>query len=177
MQVFSLITSITSWPSAVPARPSCGTMLRPFRVVADAFPSFLPKQVNNIKDPFARNLAKRIHRLPVPVTSAFACLVSEFMDKFYTFELLHAILWILFLVSITVTSFNHYTTCLKQKTIIRLVYHCFGSWNNKGSAIESWCHGSHKSFMGIFLSSRTWFNFECEAMVTSKRNILILGNI
>ncbi|GAV57430.1 Abhydrolase_6 domain-containing protein [Cephalotus follicularis] len=31
----------------------------------DAFPSFLPKQVEKIKDPFARRLAKRIERLPV----------------------------------------------------------------------------------------------------------------
>ena len=34
---------------------------------ADAFPSFLPKEVHRIKDPFARNLAMRIHRLPVSV--------------------------------------------------------------------------------------------------------------
>ncbi|KAL2344630.1 hypothetical protein Fmac_005915 [Flemingia macrophylla] len=33
----------------------------------DAFPSFLPKEVHTIKDPFARNLAMRIQRLPVSV--------------------------------------------------------------------------------------------------------------
>ncbi|RYR64780.1 hypothetical protein Ahy_A03g010830 isoform D [Arachis hypogaea] len=33
----------------------------------NGFPSFLPKQVHTIKDPFARNLAMRIHRLPVSV--------------------------------------------------------------------------------------------------------------
>ncbi|KAJ1393933.1 Alpha/Beta hydrolase fold, partial [Sesbania bispinosa] len=41
-----------------------------FKVVAeagDAFPSFLPKDVHRIKDPFARSLAMRIQRLPVPV--------------------------------------------------------------------------------------------------------------
>ena len=32
-----------------------------------SFPSFLPKQVDNIKDTFARKLATRIDRLPVPV--------------------------------------------------------------------------------------------------------------
>ena len=32
-----------------------------------SFPSFLPKQVENIKDTFARKLATRIDRLPVPV--------------------------------------------------------------------------------------------------------------
>ncbi|MED6180495.1 hypothetical protein PIB30_011012 [Stylosanthes scabra] len=33
----------------------------------NGFPSFLPNQVQTIKDPFARNLAMRIHRLPVSV--------------------------------------------------------------------------------------------------------------
>ena len=32
-----------------------------------SFPSFLPKQVENIKDTSARKLATRIDRLPVPV--------------------------------------------------------------------------------------------------------------
>ncbi|XP_054775875.1 alpha/beta hydrolase domain-containing protein VTE7-like isoform X2 [Prosopis cineraria] len=58
MQVFSLGAS---------AMPTSCRMLRRFRVVADGFPSFLPKEVEKIKDPFARNLAKRIQRLPVPV--------------------------------------------------------------------------------------------------------------
>ncbi|XP_030547903.1 uncharacterized hydrolase YugF-like isoform X1 [Rhodamnia argentea] len=31
------------------------------------FPSFLPKEVEKIKDPFARRLARRIERVPVPV--------------------------------------------------------------------------------------------------------------
>ncbi|KAL0003713.1 hypothetical protein SO802_011274, partial [Lithocarpus litseifolius] len=33
-----------------------------------SFPSFLPKQVENIKDTFARKLATRIDRLRVPVS-------------------------------------------------------------------------------------------------------------
>ncbi|KAK4263579.1 hypothetical protein QN277_028972 [Acacia crassicarpa] len=61
MQVFAL-GSVSA--SAMP--PSCG-MPRRFRVLADGFPSFLPKEVEKIKDPFARNFAKRIQRLPVPV--------------------------------------------------------------------------------------------------------------
>ncbi|PON83489.1 Alpha/beta hydrolase fold [Trema orientale] len=32
---------------------------------SDGFPSFLPKEVQNIKDPYARTLAQRIRRLPV----------------------------------------------------------------------------------------------------------------
>nr|POE77073.1 hypothetical protein CFP56_72304 [Quercus suber] len=31
----------------------------------DGFPPFLPKEVEKIKDPFARSLAQRIERLPV----------------------------------------------------------------------------------------------------------------
>ena len=43
-------------------------------------PSFLPKQVENIKDTFARKLATRIDRLPVPVRklSHSSCLPLEF---------------------------------------------------------------------------------------------------
>lgn len=36
-------------------------------VGCDGFPSFLPKEVQNIKDPYARTLAQRIERLPVQV--------------------------------------------------------------------------------------------------------------
>jgi hypothetical protein len=32
------------------------------------FPSFLPKEVEKIKDPFTRTLAQRIERLPVQVS-------------------------------------------------------------------------------------------------------------
>lgn len=35
------------------------------------FPSFLPKEINKIKDPFATNLAMRIERLPVQVLIVF----------------------------------------------------------------------------------------------------------
>ena len=38
---------------------------------AGGFPSFLPKEVEKIKDPFARSLAQRIERLPVKVCIPF----------------------------------------------------------------------------------------------------------
>jgi len=44
----------------------------------DGFPSFLPKQIHSIKDPFARNLAVRIERLPVTVGSLFLEICSLF---------------------------------------------------------------------------------------------------
>uniref|UniRef100_A0A7C8YL29 AB hydrolase-1 domain-containing protein n=1 Tax=Opuntia streptacantha TaxID=393608 RepID=A0A7C8YL29_OPUST len=43
----------------------------------DGFPSFLPKQIHSIKDPFARNLAVRIERLPVTMTSSDSCVMSS----------------------------------------------------------------------------------------------------
>ncbi|KAF6171393.1 hypothetical protein GIB67_009534 [Kingdonia uniflora] len=43
----------------------------------DGFPSFLPKQVERIKDPFARNLAKRIQRLPVKISFSESPIMSS----------------------------------------------------------------------------------------------------
>ncbi|CAN0857817.1 hypothetical protein LINGRAHAP2_LOCUS6940 [Linum grandiflorum] len=40
------------------------------------FPEFLPKEVDNIKDPFARSLAQRIQRLPVQV-GGDSCIMSS----------------------------------------------------------------------------------------------------
>ncbi|XP_010258065.1 PREDICTED: uncharacterized protein LOC104597956 isoform X2 [Nelumbo nucifera] len=51
--------------------------LRRFRVLADGFPSFLPRQVEKIKDPFARKLAKRIERLPVQVSFSESSIMSS----------------------------------------------------------------------------------------------------
>ncbi|KAI3729248.1 hypothetical protein L6452_17901 [Arctium lappa] len=48
-----------------------------FRASAEVFPSFLPKQVEKIKDPFARKLASRIERLPVKLTSSNNCIMSS----------------------------------------------------------------------------------------------------
>lgn len=46
-------------------------------VGGNGFPSFLPKQVENIKDPFARKLATRIERLPVQISSAEGPIMSS----------------------------------------------------------------------------------------------------
>ncbi|KAA8532904.1 hypothetical protein F0562_032979 [Nyssa sinensis] len=54
----------------------CRTLMR-FRVSADAFPSFLPKEVERIKDPFARKLATRIERLPVQVSFSESFIMSS----------------------------------------------------------------------------------------------------
>lgn len=51
---------------------------KPFRMTADQeFPSFLPKEIHKIKDPFARNLAMRIERLPVQVSFSDTCIMSS----------------------------------------------------------------------------------------------------
>ncbi|KAI3970827.1 hypothetical protein MKX01_024474 [Papaver californicum] len=39
-----------------------------FRVSGSGFPSFLPKEVEKIEDPYARKLAQRIERLPVQIS-------------------------------------------------------------------------------------------------------------
>ncbi|XP_038884274.1 uncharacterized hydrolase YugF isoform X1 [Benincasa hispida] len=44
-------------------------------VTINEFPSFLPKEVHNIKDQFARNLATRIERLPVSFSDS--CIMSS----------------------------------------------------------------------------------------------------
>ncbi|XP_057972353.1 alpha/beta hydrolase domain-containing protein VTE7-like isoform X2 [Malania oleifera] len=41
------------------------------------FPSFLPKEVENIKDPFARAMAQRIQRLPVQTGFSDNCIMSS----------------------------------------------------------------------------------------------------
>ncbi|KAL6961190.1 Alpha/beta hydrolase domain-containing protein vte7 [Sarracenia purpurea var. burkii] len=41
------------------------------------FPSFLPKEVHQIKDPFARTLAQRIQRLPVQIGFSESCIMSS----------------------------------------------------------------------------------------------------
>ncbi|KAH9618774.1 hypothetical protein KSS87_008061 [Heliosperma pusillum] len=49
-----------------------------FKVFANhGFPSFLPKEIHKIKDPFARNLALRIERLPVQVSFSDSCIMSS----------------------------------------------------------------------------------------------------
>ncbi|XP_021299750.1 uncharacterized protein LOC110428282 isoform X2 [Herrania umbratica] len=46
-------------------------------LAADEFPPFLPKQVEQIKDPFARKLATRIERLPVKVSFSESRIMSS----------------------------------------------------------------------------------------------------
>ncbi|KAL0408742.1 UNVERIFIED_CONTAM: hypothetical protein Sradi_1808600 [Sesamum radiatum] len=48
-----------------------------FKVLASEFPSFLPNEVEKIKDPFARKLASRIERLPVHLSLAKTCIMSS----------------------------------------------------------------------------------------------------
>lgn len=48
------------------ATTSCGVSR--VRVLENGFPSFLPRDVEKIRDPSARELAKRIERIPVKVT-------------------------------------------------------------------------------------------------------------
>ncbi|GAV65689.1 Abhydrolase_6 domain-containing protein [Cephalotus follicularis] len=44
---------------------------------AGGFPSFLPQEVEKIKDPFARILAQRIERLPVQIGFSESCIMSS----------------------------------------------------------------------------------------------------
>ncbi|KAI3976732.1 hypothetical protein MKX01_008590 [Papaver californicum] len=48
-----------------------------FRVYGSGFPSFLPKEVEKIKDPYARKLAKRIERLPVQISFSENSILSS----------------------------------------------------------------------------------------------------
>lgn len=64
--MFTLVAG--SVPAGLGATEKCGSLWR-FRATADVFPSFIPKEVERIKDPFARKLATRIERLPVQVKS------------------------------------------------------------------------------------------------------------
>ena len=58
---------LTLTASSVTMAAEC-TVLRCFTVRSAGFPSFLPKEVEKIKDPFTRKLATRIERLSVPVS-------------------------------------------------------------------------------------------------------------
>ncbi|XP_010259714.1 PREDICTED: uncharacterized protein LOC104599022 isoform X2 [Nelumbo nucifera] len=59
---------------------------RALRVSADGFPSFLPKEVEKIKDPFARKLAKRIERVPVQVSFSESCIMSSCVKPLFQGE-------------------------------------------------------------------------------------------
>nr|KJB50574.1 hypothetical protein B456_008G177500 [Gossypium raimondii] len=72
--------TLTSASSALTLFPECKTQRRRFSISAAAdykFPSFLPKQMEEIKDPFARKLATRIERLPVNVSFSEKSIMSS----------------------------------------------------------------------------------------------------
>ncbi|XP_052171999.1 uncharacterized protein LOC127787949 isoform X2 [Diospyros lotus] len=65
-----------------PPRPTVDKLLLAMRfrasaAIREAFPSFLPAQVHDIKDPFARKLAARIERLPVQVSFSEGAIMSS----------------------------------------------------------------------------------------------------
>nr|GEX36927.1 alpha/beta hydrolase fold-1 [Tanacetum cinerariifolium] len=53
------------------------TRLPVFRASGEVFPTFLPKEVEKIEDPFARKLASRIQRLPVELSISSNCIMSS----------------------------------------------------------------------------------------------------
>ncbi|KAJ4974722.1 hypothetical protein NE237_007896 [Protea cynaroides] len=63
----------------IQSRSKCRNSTGEYGVCADVFPSFLPKEVERIKDPFARNMAKRIERLPVQLQVGISekCIMSS----------------------------------------------------------------------------------------------------
>lgn len=68
-------------PASPPAKRS--RRQRRVRANGDGFPVFLPKEVKDIKDPFARALAQKIVRIPVPLQvspSSLSILVPQFLD-------------------------------------------------------------------------------------------------
>ncbi|GFP87316.1 alpha/beta hydrolase domain-containing protein 14a [Phtheirospermum japonicum] len=48
-----------------------------FKVFASEFPAFIPKEIENIKEPLARKLASRIERLPVNLSLSKTCIMSS----------------------------------------------------------------------------------------------------
>ncbi|PRQ53382.1 putative 2-hydroxy-6-oxonona-2,4-dienedioate hydrolase [Rosa chinensis] len=73
-------------PEAVetPATKKCGSLAGP-RIFpngsrsgsGNGFPPFLPKEVEKIRDPYARNLAQRMERLPVQMGLYESCIMSS----------------------------------------------------------------------------------------------------
>ncbi|KAL8196442.1 hypothetical protein R6Q57_024737 [Mikania cordata] len=63
-------------PAGMINTSNCRTPLV-FRPSAKVFPPFLPKEVEKIKDPFARKLASRIERLPVELSISNHCIMSS----------------------------------------------------------------------------------------------------
>ena len=55
----------------------------------DGFPTFLPKEIQNIKDPFARALAQRIVRIPVPLQVLLLSFLHELKTESLVFNFLN----------------------------------------------------------------------------------------
>ncbi|CAK9142412.1 unnamed protein product [Ilex paraguariensis] len=73
-----MLTTVLAGGSTMGFRPTTeGKSSRRFRVFADGFRSFIPKEVEKIKDPYARMLATRIDRLPVHVSFSESCITSS----------------------------------------------------------------------------------------------------
>ncbi|KAI3933434.1 hypothetical protein MKW92_013920 [Papaver armeniacum] len=68
----SLLMAFSSAKLSRTCRNSVG-----FRVTESGFPSFLPKEVEKIKDPYAIKLAHRIERLPVKISFAENSILSS----------------------------------------------------------------------------------------------------
>ncbi|XP_048327250.2 alpha/beta hydrolase domain-containing protein VTE7 isoform X1 [Ziziphus jujuba] len=69
-------------PPQLIVQPKVGESLRGLRGLASRngggeFPPFLPQEVENIRDTYARNLAQRIVRLPVQIGSSESCIMSS----------------------------------------------------------------------------------------------------
>ncbi|KAL2905420.1 Dolichyl-diphosphooligosaccharide--protein glycosyltransferase subunit STT3 [Bienertia sinuspersici] len=61
-----MLTLTPTYCSSSALKPSKKFQIKKlFKVSANGFPSFLPEEIEDIKDSFARNLALRIERLPV----------------------------------------------------------------------------------------------------------------
>ncbi|XP_054808721.1 alpha/beta hydrolase domain-containing protein VTE7-like [Prosopis cineraria] len=75
MLAFALTSVAVPTPTRRLAPPT-----RFFTVVGHGFPSFLPKQVQQVKDPFARSFAMRIQRIPVPDCSFVNRIIHYFLS-------------------------------------------------------------------------------------------------
>lgn len=94
-----------------------------FRVMAtaikgDDFPSFLPKEVREIRDPSARSFARRIQRLPVKVLLSF-CVRRSVPFSVHSFQFV----WILNKVSVHWYLLTIWVVKRKSKQVMgRVIY-------------------------------------------------------
>lgn len=72
-----LTASAAVAPPVVEPKSAMKLRHRSFQISGCQFPAFLPKEMESIKDPFARNLASRIQRLPVDLSLSNARVMSS----------------------------------------------------------------------------------------------------